>query len=94
MNTTHRMGEPIATVKGTVSIVKKPTPEQMKAAIDTYNKRGNEVADSLNKYELPNEKAQAIVDHAIYLMTTQPQMKIARVVRKTVEYFKLQLKDA
>lgn len=43
----------------------------------------------LEAYEIPEEKMQAICDHAIGMKAKNSAMKNDRIVRKTVEYFRL-----
>lgn len=48
-----------------------------------------DILNKLEAYEIPEEKMEAICDHAIGMKAKNPYMKNERVVRKTVEYFKL-----
>jgi hypothetical protein len=47
------------------------------------------VIAELEKYQMPEEKLNAIVDHAVNLLCGNPDMKPHRIARKTAKFFKL-----
>lgn len=69
------------------------TPDLKQSMRAILNQRGQEIGYALEQYLIPEEKAEKVSDYAIRLLVTNPKMKTPRIVRKTVEYFKLQLKD-
>lgn len=50
------------------------------------------IVAALDKYEIQDEKVVAIIEYALILFAKK--MKHSRIVRKTVEHFKLQAKNA
>lgn len=56
-------------------------------------KRADAIIGTLNQYNIPAPNAQKIADHAIKALCNNPSWKPEKVVRKTVEYFKLKKKE-
>lgn len=68
----------------------KPEPESdYQKAKNILKTHAQDLINQLEAYEIPEEKMEAICDHAIGMKAKFPLMKNARIVRKTVEYFKL-----
>jgi hypothetical protein len=65
------------------------TPEAKKDARSIFDSIGNQVATALNAYDVPDDKIEAVVEFAIKTLAKNPQMTVGRIVRKTVEQFKL-----
>jgi|GEM_PF-7022005 len=49
--------------------------------------------DELDRYDIPEDKIQRVIDYTVDVAMHNPQMKPLRIARKTVEYFKLKLKE-
>jgi hypothetical protein len=65
------------------------TPEGRKEARSIFDSIGNQVATALNAYDVPADKIEAVVEFAIKTLAKNRQMTVGRIVRKTVEQFKL-----
>lgn len=58
-------------------------------------RRGNLIKDELDKYAIPEEKTDRVIEYAIKLLCTNAKntnMTERRIARKTAEYFKLKPK--
>lgn len=63
------------------------TREQQREAFDHY---GKQVATALEAYDVPDGKLQQVVEFAIETLAKNPNMKVARIVRKAVDKYHLQ----
>lgn len=68
-------------------MAKQITPGQ------AFNIRGLEIGNLLDAYEVPKGKIEAVVTYYGTLLAKNKQMSNQRIVRKTVEYFKLKKKE-
>lgn len=50
------------------------------------------IKDEFLKYDIPDDKMEPVIDHAMRKLIADIDMKPARIARKTAEYFKLKLK--
>lgn len=63
------------------------------AARAAFNQRGSEIAAELEKYAIPEKQLDHVAAFAVKLLAGNPQMKNDRVIRKTVEQYKLKLRE-
>lgn len=59
------------------------------AARQVFEAKGAEFGELLEMYVIPDDKIEAIVDFGIKTLSKNPLMKVSRIVRKTVDQFKL-----
>lgn len=57
-----------------------------------FDRLGHLVQEELDKYLIPEIKLKQIVEYAIKTLLDNPNMKPARIARKTAEYYHLELK--
>lgn len=64
----------------------------LNAARFEFERRGNLVQAELNKYVIPDDKIESVVEYAIKTLCNQAQMSDKRIARKAADYFKLKPK--
>jgi hypothetical protein len=57
-----------------------------------FERRGSLIQKELEKYHIPDEKIEPVVEYAIKLLCSNAQMTDQRIVRKAADYFKLKPK--